>query len=301
MKRLFDLYPSEIKDLNGSEILQSINATEGRAFVSEIIAPFPPILGDVSNPEVAAAFGADIILVNMYDAANPFINGIDSENPLSTISDLTGRLVAVNLEPIDYSAELSVSRESVSTGRIASLENVKLLYEAGCRIVVLTGNPATGVSSDAMAKSVMKIKNEFGDKIIIIAGKMHSAGVISETGASIIDEYAINDLVSAGTDIILVPAPGTIPGFTLERVSNLISHIHNMDKLAMTAIGTSQEGADIQTIRTIALNAKMAGADIHHIGDCGMSPGIASPENIMAYSIAIRGKRHTYRVMAKRG
>ncbi|HLS52722.1 MAG TPA: haloacid dehalogenase-like hydrolase, partial [Tissierellaceae bacterium] len=64
-------------------------------------------------------------------------------------------------------------------------------------------------------------------------------------------------------------------------------------------IGTSQEGADKQTIRNIALYSKMAGADIHHLGDAGMTVGMATPENIMAYSIAIRGKRHTYRRMAR--
>lgn len=42
---------------------------------------------------------------------------------------------------------------------------------------------------------------------------------------------------------------------------------------------------------------KMAGTDIHHIGDTGY-PGMALPENIMAYSVAIRGVRHTYHRMA---
>ena len=61
---------------------------------------------------------------------------------------------------------------------------------------------------------------------------------------------------------------------------------------------TSQEGADVATIRQIALMCKMAGADIHHIGDTGV-PGMALPQNIMAYSIAIRGERHTYHKMAQ--
>lgn len=65
----------------------------------------------------------------------------------------------------------------------------------------------------------------------------------------------------------------------------------------MTAIGTSQEGADPETIRSIALMAKQSGTDLHHIGDSGL-PGIAVPENIMTYSIVIRGIRHTYRRMA---
>lgn len=66
----------------------------------------------------------------------------------------------------------------------------------------------------------------------------------------------------------------------------------------MTAIGTSQEGADTHTIRQIALMSKMAGADLHHIGDTGYM-GIALPENILAYSIVIRGVRHTYARVAR--
>ena len=67
--------------------------------------------------------------------------------------------------------------------------------------------------------------------------------------------------------------------------------------LTITAIGTSQEGADVETIKQIALMCKMTGTDIHHIGDAGY-PGMAVPENIMAYSVAIRGVRHTYHRMA---
>lgn len=66
----------------------------------------------------------------------------------------------------------------------------------------------------------------------------------------------------------------------------------------MTTIGTSQEGADAETIREIALLCKMTGTDLHHIGDAGY-PGIAVPENILRYSLAIRGRRHTYRRMAR--
>jgi len=92
---------------------------------------------------------------------------------------------------------------------------------------------------------------------------------------------------------VLIPAPGTIPGMSQQRVASLIDTAHAHGLLAMTAIGTSQEGADVSTIRQIALMSKMAGADLHHIGDTGYM-GMALPENILAYSIAIRGVRHTY-------
>ena len=88
-----------------------------------------------------------------------------------------------------------------------------------------------------------------------------------------------------------------MPGVTLEWAHSLIERVHSRGRLALTAIGTSQEGADPDTIRRIALLCKMAGADIHHIGDTGV-PGMALPHNILAYSIAIRGERHTFRRMA---
>lgn len=110
----------------------------------------------------------------------------------------------------------------------------------------------------------------------------------------------VEKFIEAGTDIVMIPAPGTVPGFDIEKVKKFVQIIHKYDKICLTAIGTSQEGTDIDTIRTIALNAKMTGTDIHHVGDSGLMPGLASPENIMAYSIVIKGKRHTYRRMSRR-
>ncbi len=129
---------------------------------------------------------------------------------------------------------------------------------------------------------------------------MHGAGSIAESGSNIIEKETIKDFIEAGADIILVPAPGTVPGMTVEIVRELVEYIHFLGKIALTSIGTSQEGADEYTIRNIALYSKMTGTDIHHIGDCGIGPGMAIPENIMTYSIAIKGgKRHTYRRMAR--
>ena len=107
----------------------------------------------------------------------------------------------------------------------------------------------------------------------------------------------VDAFIDAGADILLLPAPGTVPGITMEYAHKLIARAHAKGALAMTTIGTSQEGADEATIREIALMCKMAGADIHHIGDSGYM-GMAIPDNLTAYSIAIRGKRHTYRRMA---
>ena len=126
---------------------------------------------------------------------------------------------------------------------------------------------------------------------------MHASGVIGEGAEKIITREDIAAFAEAGADIILMPAPGTVPGITMEYIRSLVSFAHSLGCLTITAIGTSQEGADIATIRQIALMCKMAGTDIHHLGDSGYG-GMALPENIQAYSIAVRGIRHTYRRMA---
>lgn len=103
--------------------------------------------------------------------------------------------------------------------------------------------------------------------------------------------------VVAGVNIILLPAPGTVPGITMEYVKGLVTYAHGLGVLTLTAIGTSQEDADSDTIRQIAIMCKMTGTDMHHIGDACYKT--TPPENITNYNIAIRGKRHTYIRMAR--
>ena len=161
----------------------------------------------------------------------------------------------------------------------------------------LTGNPGVGVDNRAITKALADLNEAVGDRVILTAGKMHASGILSEAGEKILTKEDAETFIEAGADVLLLPAPGTVPGFTMEHAAELIKTAHEKGVLAMTTIGTSQEGADEATIRQIALMCKMAGADIHHIGDSGYM-GMALPENITAYSVAIRGKRHTYRRMA---
>lgn len=302
MKRILDLNRSDLKNMNKNDKLTSIKLSEGRTLISEVICTAPAALVDVSNIEVASAFGADLILLNTYNVDRPFIYGLAEDSSLTVIEQvkrLTGKMVGVNLEPVDLDAEDVITRQDIDKGRWASLENIEKLVDQGADMVVLTGNPETGVTNKKLIEILEKATKRFGDKLIFVAGKMHSSGSISEMGRNLINKNNIEDFISAGADIVLLPAPGTIPGFSLEYVAGLIEFIQAKGRMALTAIGTSQEGADIETIRQIALYSKMAGTDLHHIGDCGYPVGMASPENIMAYSIAIKGKRHTFRSMSR--
>lgn len=302
-KRLLDCTASEIRRFNKAELLASIAGCEGRVIACETIGITPPLLTDVTNAEYAASLGADILLLNMFDVRHPVIQALPDVPPAETVRELkrlTGRVIAINLEPVDFAAAKVANGGTLwemTPGRLATAENALLAAEMGIDMVVLTGNPGNGVKNAAIVHALRNISDVVGDRLILTAGKMHAAGVLGEGGGDILTKQDISDFVAAGADMILLPAPGTVPGITPEMAHNLISYIHKAGALAMTAIGTSQEGADIDTIRHIALMCKMAGADVHHIGDTGV-PGMALPQNIQAYSIAVRGERHTYHRMA---
>lgn len=300
LKRLIDTTARELTSYNKAELLTAISDSEGRTLAAETIGTVTPMLVNITNAEFVASLGADLIMLNIFDVNDPIIQGLPQTSPEDTIREvkrLTGRMVAINLEPAVIKDGQEESVWNLTTGRQATVENAKKAADMGVDMIVLTGNPGVGVDNEAIIQALSRLKEAVGDRVILTAGKMHASGIISEAGEKILTEKDVEAFVDAGADVILLPAPGTVPGITMEYAGNLIRKAHEKGALAMTTIGTSQEGADEATVRQIALMCKMAGADIHHIGDSGYM-GMALPENITAYSVAIRGKRHTYRRMA---
>ena len=303
MKRILDCQASDFSRISREDLLAAIAGSEGRTIACETIGSIVPMLGDITNAEFAASMGADILLLNMFDVQNPAIKGLprtEPENVIRKLKELTGRPIGINLEPVEQvlsSEDPEENMWAMTGGRKATLENAKKAADMGVNFILLTGNPGIGVTNEAIEQTLRLYKRELGDRLILAAGKMHASGILTEGAEQIITRADIAAFAAAGADIILMPAPGTVPGITMEYVRELVGYAHSLGCLTMTAIGTSQEGADIATIRQIALMCKMAGTDIHHLGDSGYG-GMALPENIQAYSIAVRGIRHTYRRMA---
>lgn len=300
VKRYIDCSARELAVYHKKELLQSIADSEGRVLATETIGTVTPMLVNITNAEFVTSLGTDIIMLNIFDVDHPVINGLPEVAPEDTIHEikrLTGRMVAINLEPAAVRNDGEKSVWSLTEGRRATVENAKKAADMGVDMIVLTGNPGVGVDNRAITKALADLNEAVGDRVILTAGKMHASGILSEAGEKILTKEDAETFIEAGADVLLLPAPGTVPGFTMEHAAELIKTAHEKGVLAMTTIGTSQEGADEATIRQIALMCKMAGADIHHIGDSGYM-GMALPENITAYSVAIRGKRHTYRRMA---
>lgn len=302
-KRLLDCTSSDLRRYGKSELLSSIAGCEGRVLACETIGITPPLLVDVTNAEYAASLSADILLLNMFDVQDPLIQALPAvpkEETIRELKRLTGRVIGINLEltDLEHSQSNGQTLWQMKPGRLATAKNARMAADMGVDLIVLTGNPGTGVNNEAIESALRQISSAVGDRVILAAGKMHASGVAGEKGENIMTALDAQRFIEAGVDIILLPAPGTIPGITQDYAHRVIETVHANGKLAMTAIGTSQEGADVATIRQIALMCKMAGADIHHIGDTGV-PGMALPQNILAYSIAVRGERHTYHRMAQ--
>lgn len=294
VKRLISANTSEIFNMSATELKQSIKASEGRVVLSENVAPRESFIGDITNAEIAKAFGADLILLNGLDVFEPEIFGLTSskENVVHRLHQLVGCPIGVNLEPVDLQMDMLEERLTIVKGRQANEETFKQIAQLGFDFVCLTGNPGTGVSNQAIIKAIQMAKVHFSG--LIIAGKMHGAGA----DEAVVDLESVAKFIEAGADVILVPAVGTVPGFDLPELKEFVNLSHRNGALVMSTIGTSQESSAVTTIQSIALQNKIAGVDIQHIGDAGYG-GVAPVENIYELSKVLRGMRHTVSRMAR--
>lgn len=293
-KRFLSANASEIVNMTAEELKQSIKASEGRIVMSENVVGREPFIEDITNAEIARAFGADLILLNGIDVLNPKISGLNNsgESFVEQLHKLVGRPIGVNLEPVDEKATMAEDRLTIVEGRQANTKTINEIESLGLDFVCLTGNPGTGVTNAQIEKTISVTRELFSG--LIIAGKMHGAGV----SESIVDLKTVKSFIKAGADIILVPAVGTVPGFDELELKEIVKAVHKEGALVLSAIGTSQESSDEDTIKQIAIRNKICGVDIQHIGDAGYA-GLAPVENIFALSKALRGMRHTVSMVAR--
>ncbi|WP_424217208.1 hypothetical protein ACN20G_34550 (plasmid) [Streptomyces sp. BI20] len=290
-QRILDLDSSELATLRGRELTASVAASEGRAVVAEVW-PNTAMLasahetGGVSNMELVSAFGADVLVLNIIEKV---FDGTSWEFPvmgcyrdLAALADFLGRPVGVNLEPGDVPAL-----------RAATVENAKRLVDQGVALICVTANPATGATLEDIARTSGELRAALGEDVAIWSGKMHMAGRPEP-----LDVAGMTAVAEAGADGVLVPLPGTVPGVTREIAAEAVRRIHAAGAIAMGTIGTSQEGSHRTLVPQLALNAKEIGVDAHHIGDAFVA-GAPDPEFLYDYSVAIRGRRHTWHRMAR--
>ena len=279
--------------MTAPELKQSIKASEGRVILSENVAFKESYIGDVTNAEIARSFGADLILLNGIDIFQPFVAGLDAkEDFIEELHRLVGRPIGINLEPVDSQAQMAGERLIIDEVRQASLATIQRAEELGVDFICLTGNPGTGVTNQAIIDTIRVVKENFSG--LLIAGKMHASGV----DEPVADLEAIAQFIEAGVDIVLAPAVGSVPGFDEQDLKQIVRLAHQKGALVMSAIGTSQESADEDIVKQMAIRNKICGVDIQHIGDSGYGC-LAPVENIFAMSKALRGQRHTISMISR--
>ncbi|MGB9376541.1 MAG: hypothetical protein WCB04_03415 [Mycobacteriales bacterium] len=283
--RMLDLDRAGLIALDGRALTAAVGEAEGRTVLAEVIPSRGPLVDGVDNLEVVAAMGADVLVLNFVDELLvddgwqlPCLGRLAD---LSALAVTVGRPIGVNLEPGD-----------VPPARQATPQSARRLVDSGAVMLVLTANPGAGTTLADLARVTETVRAAVGSGPSIWAGKMHQAGVTEP-----ITPRGLVALIDAGADGALLPLPGTVPGVTRDAAAGICATVHEAGGLVMGTIGTSQEGAHPRTLAALALIGKEIGVDVHHLGDAGLA-GATDPESVYAYSVAVRGRRHTWRRMA---
>jgi hypothetical protein len=296
-------------NMSAMELKKSIYNSEGRTLMGQSFNALGSLVWGATNPEVEAAFGADILLLNAFsfDPESPFYGIRETalgEEPrvlqVADIQALTNRPIGVYLEcpgkDVDFD-KLSV----LAKGRIANEFTINKVMESGAKFIILGGNPSMGASFQSILEAVKLTKEIVGDELMIFGGKWEGQEerVLGDPLAPINAKEYIAATIDNGADVISFPAPGSRTGITVDMIRELVeyTHLYKPGTLAMSFIDASVEGADVDTIRQIALMTKATGADIHTLGDAGLV-GCNIPENMYQLSVSIKGKMKTYFRMA---
>jgi hypothetical protein len=284
--------------MTAADLKESIYKSEGRVIMAQhLIMGGEGVIRGVTNAEIEAAFGADMILLNTYhpngEHDNPGMQGMK----LMDLKKLINRPVGV------YLGCPNKGREMVKTlGPVATPENIRLCLEDGADFIILGGNPGTGTSVETIIEATKMAREIIGDKALLFSGKWEDGveeRVLGDPLARRPAREAIKELIDAGADVIDLPAPGSRHGISVDMIRECVEFVHSYKPrtLAMVFLDSSVESADEGTIREIALKMKETGADIHAIGDGGYG-GCTIPENVYQLSITIRGRRFTIKRMA---
>lgn len=296
MKRLLEANASHFAAMDAPTLAEAIRASEGRSLAAEVICTAEPPVDGVSHGELAAAMGADIIVLDAYDPLKPSITGApprvfaDSQ-PLANYKRLLGRPLGINM---------IVAGEATGTmlgGRRVTEQHIATVVQQGADMVFLYVRPRQGGTAAMQQAAAQQIKSRFRRELLLVG--VPSFSKPAPRRAAQMDDYLdeVAALLEAGCEGIGLPMPGTKQGWQPDHAAHLVERIQAKGGLACLFVTGSVEGAPPALMHSLALSAKQIGADMLRLDEAGLS-GMPPPENILAFSLALRGARHTYRRMA---
>ncbi len=302
--RMINASKSDFEKMSPMDLKESIFKSEGRVVCGQhLLFAGNGLVRGVTNTEVMFAWGADMVLLNTFDLDdlnnNPGLQGLSFKELKQRCNRPIGVYLGCPKQGTEDKSKKVIYRRE---GMLCTEEHVRKCVEMGVDFIVLGGNPGSGTSIEDVIRCTKEIKDKYGDKLFLWAGKWED-GINERVLGDPLAEYDCKDvikrLIDAGVDCIDLPCPGSRPGITVEDIRSLVQFVHTYKKgtLAMCFLNCSVEGADVDTVRSIALMMKETGADIHAIGDGGFG-GCTSPENIYQLSVTLKGKMYTYFRMA---
>lgn len=295
-KRILDACASDFAAMDASALFQSIKAAAGRTVAAEVICTDQCPVDGVTHGEIAAGMGADIITLDRYDCLQPMIQGLpqsmlESDAPLAAYKQLLGRPLGVNFIVVEAEPALRLG------GRFYTPENAQILMGQGPDIVFLYGRPGQGGTFEKVLQVAEVLGGQYGQEVLLVGvPSLFFAAPRNEAGYQAL-EVAIRKMITAGCSGIALPMPGTKQGWMIEPTRRLVDAVHALDALSWLLITGSLEGGPEQVIYDLALQAKMISADAVRLDEAGLS-GMPKPTNILKFSLALRGERHTFRRMA---
>ena len=317
-RRLISTSRSEIQRMSPTELKQSIRSSEGRVVLCQNYVGMVPLADGTTNAELSQAFGADMIFFNGYsmdslrnqpglmvdewsEEDNSFVQKCYRLKDMKKLVDVPLGIYLECGAGDDHTTSTAPNKQLVRSDRIASEENLQKAKDEECDFIILAGNPGTGTTYKMIVEATRTAKKTIGDSMLLFAGKWEDGVHEKVLGDPLMsmEEHKkfIADLIDSGADVICMPMPGCRPGITMEDIRELTTYTHaykDKETLVMSFLDCSVEGADEDTVRQCSLWSKMTGADIHAIGDAGLS-GMSIPEDIYTMSIALKGRRLTFR------
>lgn len=326
IKRLLNCSPQEMLNLSASELKLAIRMSEGRTVSALARSRGNNYIQYVTNAEVCAKFGADIVYMDTYNPRSPQFVGLPSKNPeddepfrevqlqlgkgwtAKEIRGLIGRPIGAcfNCELPSYGGQgidtgfCDAKGGTVAGGHLDTWDDFELLIDQGFNIIFV-GSWCEPTKLIEMTKEAVKRAN---GRVIVEAGVPHGPGLIyAQNEPFNLRELMTPDLAAAladaGADIVDIPAAGSLPGYSMEYIGKIIDVVHERKAIVNVGIHNSQEGTDIETIKRIAIDNKTMGADMYMLGDAGVNENMGLPEVIKSMCIAVKGLRHTYRRMCE--
>lgn len=295
-RRILDATATDFMGMDASQLARSIRETEGRTISAEVICTYEPPIEGITHAEIAAAFGADIVVLDYYDPDLPVIRGLPDDlmargNPIAQLKRLIGLPIGVNM------AVTAQGEGAPLYTRRYSEERLEQVVRQGADILFLYGDPASGKNSTDVASAVAWSKSHFGKQLLVVG--IPDVYFPAPTDGKTILSYkrAHEQLLTAGAEAIGLVMPGSKQSWRADATADLVDHVHALGGLAWLIMTGSVEGSPLGNIEQMALGAKMAGGDAFRLDEAGLS-GMPLPENILEFALTIRGKRHTYRRMA---